>query len=656
MKKLCAILLALLLVPFGVFAEESKDAFSNRFGEKVDGALNALLNRSQSAARRASDLLDEARQAQSAAKAVAAVEEALQLAPNDVDVVSNAFQLLLEMDPEGEYPAALERALDALVSLLENDAAVRTNVLLQCVEMASYYGRAEDLLGFLEQRYETSGDAGYAVAYADALSLCSETDSAVRILDPLDVSDSLDCAYARAAVYQSAREWDKALAAYEQIDALWPDMLVGLYGEYEVYKASGEFDRAVRVIDKMLSAGIGDDMWLERARIRLWQQYRPEDALEELDALLKYYPDWTEAGATRVSALMMLDRYDEALESADALKDGAPGYAELLGSLAYVNAGRWDEAKDALSALSADENYGALAQAYLALALTDGFENWDGAYQALAEAFAGGAAEMDAYDAYLQLGHYYRKRGDLEQAALAYSMADVSNGEDPGAMYFMALVELSAGRGDAAEETLEMLDDEYPGFYETLAARLIVQTTRGEYAAALETFGAIEAKFPFCAEELQMTKAVLLADTGDADGALAAGDAYFAREEKTCAALADWAYVLARAGETEKAESALTEAAALYAAESSPFARRQGEIAVLVARARIALLEAEGEAECVRLLAEAKALGWNAGEATLWPEYERLAAQPGADALTDGLDFETEWAYYTEPEIPAVKE
>ena len=656
MKKLCAILLALLLVPFGVFAEESKDAFSNRFGEKVDGALNALLNRSQSAAKRASDLLEEARQAQSAAEAVAAVEEALQLAPNDVDVVSNAFQLLLETDPEGEYPAALERALDALVSLLENDAAVRTNVLLQCVEMASYYGRVEDLLGFLEQRYETSDDAGYAVAYADALSLCGETDSAVRILDPLDVSASLDCAYARAAVYQSAREWEKALAAYEQIDALWPDMFLGLYGEYEVYKASGEFDRAVRVIDKMLSAGIGDDMWLERARIRLWQQYRAEDALEELDALLKYYPDWTEAGATRVSALMMLDRYDEALEAADALKDGAPGYADLLGGLAYVNAGRWDEAKDALSALSADENYGALAQAYLALALTDGFENWDGAYQALAEAFAGGAAEMDAYDAYLQLGHYYRKRGDLEQAALAYSMADVSNGEDPGAMYFMALVELSAGRGDAAEETLEMLDDEYPGFYETLAARLIVQTTRGEYAAALETFGAIEAKFPFCAEELQMTKAVLLADTGDTDGALAAGDAYFAREEKTCAALADWAYVLTRAGETEKAESALTEAAALYAAESSPFARRQGEIAVLVARARIALSGADGEAECVRLLTEAKALGWKAGEATLWPEYERLAVQPGADALTDGLDFETEWAYYTEPEIPAAKE
>lgn len=652
MKKLCAILLALLLVPFGAFAEENKDAFSGRFGDKIDGALSALLNRSQSAARRAAELLETAAGAQSAAEAVAAVEEALQLVPDDVNTVSAAFQLLLEKDPEGEYPAALESALDTLVSLLQNDEAVLVSVLIQCVETASYYGRAEDLLGFLAQRCETSGGAGYAVAYADALSLCGDTDSALRILDPLDVSGNLDCAYARAAVYQSAREWDRALAAYEQIDALWPDMLVGLYGEYEVYKASGEFDRAVRAIDKMISAGIGDDMWLERARIRLWQQYRAEDALEELDALLKYYSDWTEAGATRVSALMMLDRCDEAAEAAEALKEAAPGYAELLRALAFINAGRWNEAKDALSALCADESYGALAQAYLALALTDGYEDWDGAYQALAEAFAGGAAEMDAYDAYLQLGHYYRKRGDLEQAALAYSMADLANGEDPGAMYFMALVELSAGRGGAAEETLQMLDNEYPGYYETLAARMIVQTTRGDSAAALETFRAIEAKFPFCAEELQMTKAVLLADTGDTDGALAAADAYLAREEKTCDALAAWAYVLAQAGEGEKAEAALTEAGALYAAENSPFARRQGEIAVLVARARIALLEAEGEAECVRLLAEAKALGWNAGEATLWPEYERLSAQPGADALTDGLDFETEWAYYTEPEIP----
>ena len=652
MKKLCAILLALLLVPFGAFAEENKDAFSGRFGDKIDGALSALLNRSQSAARRAAELLETAAGAQSAAEAVAAVEEALQLVPDDVNTVSAAFQLLLEKDPEGEYPAALESALDTLVSLLQNDEAVLVSVLIQCVETASYYGRAEDLLGFLAQRCETSGGAGYAVAYADALSLCGDTDSALRILDPLDVSGNLDCAYARAAVYQSAREWDRALAAYEQIDALWPDMLVGLYGEYEVYKASGEFDRAVRAIDKMISAGIGDDMWLERARIRLWQQYRAEDALEELDALLKYYSDWTEAAATRVSALMMLDRCDEAAEAAEALKEASPGYAELLRALAFINAGRWDEAKETLAALCADESYGALAQAYLALALTDGFEDWDGAYQALAEAFAGGAVDMDAYDAYLQLGHYYRKRGDLEQAALAYSMADLANGEDPGAMYFMALVELSAGRGDAAEETLQMLDNEYPGYFETLAARMIVQTTRGDSAAALETFGAIEAKFPFCAEELQMTKAVLLADTGDADGALAAADAYLAREEKTCDALADWAYVLARAGEGEKAEAALTEAAALYAAENSPFARRQGEIAVLVARARIALLEAEGEAECVRLLAAAKALGWNAGEATLWPEYERLSAQPGADALTDGLDFETEWAYYTEPEIP----
>lgn len=656
MKKLCALLLALLLVPFGAFAEESKDTFSSRFGEKVDGALNALLNRRQSAAKRASDLLEEARQAQSAAEAVAAIEEALQLAPNDAEAVSTAFQLLLEKDPQGEYPAALENALETLVSLVANDESVRANVLIQCVETASYYGRAADLLGFLERCYERESDAGYAVAYADGLLLCGDADSAVRILDPLDVSGSLDCAYARAAVYQSAREWEKALAAYEQISALWPDLLVGLYGEYEVYKASGGFDRAVRAIDKMLSAGIGDDLWLERARIRLWQQYRPEDALEELDALIAYNPNWAEAGAARASALMMLSRWDEAAEAALALTDAAPGYAQLLHALAFVNADRWDEAKDALCALCADEDYGALAQAYLALALTDGFEDWDGAYQALAEAFAGGAAEMDAYDVYLQLGHYNRKRGDLEQAALAYCMADLASGEDPSAMYFLALVEVSAGRGDAARETLAMLDDEYPGYYETMAARLAVQTACGEYDAALETFRAIAAKFPFCAQELQLTQAILLADTGDADGALAAGEEYFAREEKTCAALADWAYVLARAGEAEKADAALTEAAALCAAEESPFARRQGEIAALIARARIALLHADGEAESVQLLAAAKALGWSAGEITLWPEYARLCAQPGADALTDGVDLDADWAYYTEPEIPAAKE
>ena len=650
MKKTLALLLVCALLPLGAMAEESRQNPAERFADRMNGMVDSLLSKRNSGARRAADLLEQAQSAETAEEAVRLIEQALEAAPDDAETASAAFGLLLEADPEGQYPDALLSALDALLAL---SGGADAELLCQCIDMAALYGRAEELLEPLAQRYERTGSADYGVAYADALYQSGDPEGMERVLDAADVTGSLSAAYERAALYEAACLWDKALDAYDTVDRLWPDYILGLYGKYEVYKASGDFDRAVRSIDRMLSLGVGDEMWLERARIRLWNLYQPEEALSELDALLKYDPDWSEVKSVRASALMMLDRCDDALAAADALSEENPGYASLLRALALLNASRWDEARETLLALCDDGDYGSLARVYLSLVQYEGFDEAESAQKALGEAFSLGAADLDGYDTYLQLGHYYRRHGELEQAAMAYSCADLFTDDDTSALYFLALTELTSGRGEDAEDTLDLLDKYYPGWYETLLIRMVSQITRGDYAAALETCRAIETKYPFCGEGLQMSKALLLARTGDGEGARAAGEACLAEEaNRTPDVWCDWAQTMALLGDEAASQEALAEAEVLIEGESSPYQARQYKISVALTRAQI-LLNAGGDAEqAVRYLLDAKALGWQAGETLLWPEYPLLSQTPGMDELLDGVDSETEWSYYTQPIIP----
>ena len=148
-------------------------------------------------------------------------------------------------------------------------------------------------------------------------------------------------------------------------------------------------------------------------------------------------------------------------------------------------------------------------------------------------------------------------------------------------------------------------------------------------------------------------QALLLARTGDGEGARAAGEACLAEEaNRTPDVWCDWAQTMALLGDEAASQEALAEAEALIEGESSPYQARQYKISVALTRAQI-LLNAGGNAEqAVRYLLDAKALGWQAGETLLWPEYPLLSQTPGMDELLDGVDAETEWSYYTQPIIP----
>lgn len=652
MKKFLALLLVCALLPACASAEESGRS-SGRFGTQVNEMLTNARARENTSLKDSARLLEEAQNAGSVDEAVSMIEQALALSPDDAQTAASAFEMMLMCDPEGQYFENLILVMDVLLAQAGSD---KTDLLCQCVDAAAHYGRLPELLDTLKTRYEQRNDADYGVAYAAALYLLGEPENMALMLDALDVSGSMSAAYRRAVLYQVNLMWEKALDAYGQMDALWPDYALGLYGKYEVYKESGEFDRAAQAIDKMLALGMGDELWLERANIRLFQQYRPEEALEELDALLAYDPAWLEAKSSRVSALIIAKRYDEALEAADALKEVSEGYAALMRALVLLNAERWQEARDTLEALSADPVFGSFAQMYLSSVLYEGFDDTQAAYNALAAAFSQAAAAEDGYDAYLQLGHYYRRAGNLAQAATAYSCADMFADGDPSALYYLALSELSAGRGEAFDETLDMLCLYYPGYYETMLIELVASLTRGESNAALETYRAIEEKFPFCAQSLLMTKALLLALTGDAQGARAAGEAYLSEENnRTADILCDWAQTLALIGDVEASGSALAEAETLIESEASPYQARQAQINLLLTRAQIHL-RTDGDAEAaVQLLLQAKQLGWSAGEALLWAEYPALSKTLGTGELLADVDTESEWSYYTQPEIPTLE-
>lgn len=652
MKKFLALLLVCALLPACASAEESGRS-SGRFGTQVNEMLTNARARENTSLKDSARLLEEAQNAGSVDEAVSMIEQALALSPDDAQTAASAFEMMLMCDPEGQCFENLILVMDVLLAQAGSD---KTDLLCQCVDAAAHYGRLPELLDTLKTRYEQRNDADYGVAYAAALYLLGEPENMALMLDALDVSGSMSAAYRRAVLYQVNLMWEKALDAYGQMDALWPDYALGLYGKYEVYKESGEFDRAAQAIDKMLALGMGDELWLERANIRLFQQYRPVEALEELDALLAYDPAWLEAKSSRVSALIIAKRYDEALEAADALKEVSEGYAALMRALVLLNAERWQEARDTLEALSADPVFGSFAQMYLSSVLYEGFDDAQAAYNALAAAISQAAAAEDGYDAYLQLGHYYRRAGNLAQAATAYSCADMFADGDPSALYYLALSELSAGRGEAFDETLDMLCLYYPGYYETMLIELVASLTRGESNAALETYRAIEEKFPFCALSLLMTKALLLALTGDAQGARAAGEAYLSEENnRTADILCDWAQTLALIGDVEASGSALAEAETLIESEASPSQSRQAQINLLLTRAQIHL-RTDGDAEAaVQLLLQAKQLGWSAGEALLWAEYPALSKTLGTGELLADVDTESEWSYYTQPEIPTLE-
>lgn len=610
MKKLCALLLILtLLTPAMTLASDA--------GQNPEASVALAL-----------DLLEKAAAAMDEATRLRQINMAAKTAPESCRVLVGCARALLQMDQAGERYDQAEAYL--LRAMQVADDGARREGLMLLAELYLYADRAGDAIALVAAEAEAMPeDESLVTLLATTLYYGERAEDALSALTALlernpQNHEALDL---YATILYSEYRWDEALEAYKVMQERYPGFLDGMIGQYAVLTASGRFDRALRMLDTILMSGGGNDLWVERARTRLWKLYQPEAALKEAEALIKSNPNWIDAEIIVLGANLMLERNDEARAAVERVRAMDPAFGDFLAAVAALDMGEFGEAASLLEAFLANNATHALAWAHLSAARLEAYDDIDGAQEALSRAFA---LALDSDTLYLRLGTLRRRQGAIPESARAFATAAELTSEDPSHLYYLMLACGDAGRADALEETLARMEREYPGWYETLLARVIAMDYLGRADEALEAFSALKEKFPFPAEQDWQLEALLLATCGDESGA-----AMFANrmDETSAEDMSQYAYALMLLGRYDEAEEALAKAESLLPeGEAQAGVRRAVEISVATTRAGIRLRQGDAEG-CAAHLAEAAERGWAVTMALGMAEYEALRGTEAYAAL-----------------------
>lgn len=585
------------------------------------------------------------------------IEQAAAAAPEDVEILVDCAQMMFYLDQTGEYLQRSEQLLRDAYALATGDEKIA--VLQMLAEQMLLTDRIDEAVTLVEQAtQENPHNETLTTTMATVLYFAGQREEAIGLLDALleDSPMSLEARRLRATILLDEARWEEALHAYQQIEADWPEYLDGVYGQFLTYIASGDFDKGLRALDLLLGAGADDDMWVERSRILLWKQYRPEEALADTDPLLRMNPAWIDALIVRTVSLIMLERYDEAMETADETVKSDAAFGGLLRSIVMMNEGNWAQAEQELTGLTENEAMAYTFYKNLATVRLDGYNDAQGALDYMAQSFAAAGGEGDM-DMYLQLGQAYRRMGKRQEAARAFELANQLTFEDASPLYYLTMVSLEAGKGDLARETMAELEKRYPGWYETMMARVIVDDVFGDAEAASEAYQTLKAKFPFPAASLTNMEASLLATAGDEAGREMI-EAVVAGEETTVADWDSYAFILIRLDDFDGAEKALDEANARLEAElavATPTEAAGLQISLLSTEATLRMLQGKPE-EAIALLKEAAALGWTPYELQLNPRFAALTGHEDYAALLALSPEDGEaWDLSIPPTIPQVQ-
>lgn len=596
-------------------------------------------------------LLEQAYASQELSEAVSLARQAAECAQDgDLSLVFDAFCLMAYADAEGQYADAL---FSVLQMLLDGAQDAQSMAFLQCVEVMAEAGRSLEMVPLAREMYaQAPEDATLTAALAEALYYGGESDEALSMLEG---AQDLQLCMLRGAFFVGLCRYDEAIGVYQEAAQAWPENLGPVYGLYTAYLCGGEFESAVRTIDKLLFGGAGDDMWLERADIRYRRLYQPSQALDEVDALLRYDPDWTQARLLRMDVLIMLERYDDALAEVERASEGDAEREALFRAIIAVNQSDWETARQSLSQIGEESPYYALARLYEACVCMQGYGELEAAYDALAQGFAAGALTSSFGEAMRYLGEYSMQTGQLEQAARAFAAYALAYElEEPDGLYLLGVACYTAGRLDDVVAAVEELERQYPGYYETLSLSMTLHATVGEDEQALACCEEICEKFPFLAGDFAMDRAVLTAAVGDAQQALAMAQDALETAQGNLQAMAAYAYLLASTGDAAGAQEALSGCEALLEGVTG-LAAQNGRIALEKVRAKICLLAGD-TAGCFTALEAAKVAGWNAREILLWEESAQISDLPEFARLLEGADGEGAWNVQLMPELPAVEE
>lgn len=635
-----ALLLAICLLPAAGFAQAE---------EKQGTGLPGPVNSEEIALR----LLESVFATEDTQERITLLLRAAEAAPDSVEVQVSCSQLLFYIDENDEYIEACEAMLRTALRKAKGEEQVY--VLQSLSEQLIYQGRAKEAAVLLKEGIrQLPANEQLKTTLATVLYYSGESQQAIDTLTELaeDSPRNLEARRLRAAILLDEGHWDEALTAYQQIESEWPEYLDGLYGQYLTYIASGQFELGVRAVDLLLGNGAEDALWLERARIRLWNQYMPEKAMQEAEALLRKTPAWIDAAAVKLVALIMLEEYGEARTVADQIAESDLNHGELLHAIIDMNEGKWTAAEEKLTDLleRTPENYTAWKN--LANVKLEGYDDVDGATEAMAKAFAITEGDGDT-DLFLQLGHIYRRQGNLLEAARAYTAADMATYDDPAPLYYLVMVCIDAGRHEDVQSVIEEMERRYPGWYETMLANVLAQDALGRPDAALEAYTTFKEKFVFPASSMQQLEGMLMAETGDSAGV----EQIKTLLEAGTADVHDWdayAYVLLQMDDIEGAEQALAEAEKAFPGETKDNARELRDMRVSMETTRGEILLAQGDTEgSLKAFERAAAIGWPAHTLALNPLYAPLREAEGFDAfMASQPTIEKDWDLSVKPQIP----
>lgn len=652
MKKICTALLVLsLLMPYAAQAAPQIGG--------LQGAGRALTEDEKAATdmEAATALINEALVADDEQAGIALVLEAAQLAVGNTEILLTCAQLLYYYDAAWEYSEETEEILRQAVAASSDGE--RNEALQMLAEHLLYDERPEEAIDLMTEAVENAPeDESFQVTLAAVYFYSGRSDEALETLENLlEDSPKLFDAYSlRAAIFYSECRWDEAIAAYQKLDEQFPEYFDGLYGLYQTYLASGQFERAIRVIDDVIRYGGDDAMWVERARIRLWKLYDPEAALKEADSLLRVNPDWIDAQVIRIGAYIMLGQYEDALAVADILEEMDADYADLMRGIVAMNDERWADAEKIFMEITerVPDNY--TAWQYRGATHIFGYDDLAGTMSALSEAFALTNGYGDT-DLYITLGQAYRSRGGLLEAARAFAQADMLTYDDPRPLYYLVVVLADAGRINDVLDILTDMEQRYPGWYETMLARILVEDMLGNSQKAVDAFEAFAAKFPYGASTLVTLEGTLRAAAGQAEGTEMI-EAWLAETE--CENALDWdayAYALVQAGELDAAQEALDKAEAYLAEDDPQHARTVRDTRISIETTRAELLLARGDMEgCIKAYKEAAALGWPLTALASYSALKDVYTSDAYQALLDEPAQQEIWDLSILPVIPVGEE
>ncbi len=652
MKKICAFLLALsLLLPLTARAQAPVGP-----GESAPSPSPAF------SAKDAIALLDEALTLERFEDKVALIREAAEKTPKDdparANVLINCSRLLFYLDAESKYEKECEDMLREALSIAKGDQKILALQML--AEQLNYAGESDKAMALLRAYLkEDPRNDQLNIILASCQYYAGLPDDAIATLETLleDVPDNITAASLRAEILVDSYQFEKGITAYQQIRDQFPDRLDGYYGLYITYEAAGDFERAARAIDALIQIGGDYDLWLHRAQLRLWQQYDPERALKEAEALLRADPDWMDVHVVKLGAQLHLEQYDEAMKTAEAIGEMDGAYGKLMRGIVAMSQKNWAQAEAYIEKSHEESPDQYLVWQNLATVRMEGYSDMDGALEAIAKGFD--ATEgIGTPTLFWELGRVYNQQGKLLDAARAFSAGDALTFEDSTPLYGLVITCMDAGRKQDMLDMLLEMEKCYPGWYDTMYARVVVEDILGNHAAAVGAFNALKEKFPFMAKSRVDLEGSLLAAAGDTNGPQVIK---VWLDEKTDADSGNWAlyaYSLMKLSLNQEAWAALKKAQALLPKDENAQSYDAVNDGIFIALIQAELMMMENDMNgSVAALETAAKLGWQPAALELQPVFAPLCATPAYQAFAKKYpSFEGDWNLTPMPEIPKVKE